>query len=69
MYTVHVGEFSAPNYPSLEGGFKVNVDDVDKLAEELKGEYPVVDKPRKIRTGEFAGDYEIKVYELSDIEL
>lgn len=43
--TVEVGEFFALNYPSLEGGFKADVDDLDAFLKELRGEYAYVGKP------------------------
>lgn len=42
---IEVGEFFATNYPSLEGGFKADIDDLDAFLEELRGEYAYVGKP------------------------
>lgn len=63
MFTVHVGEYSALNYPTLEGGFTVDVDSLESLMEELEGEYAAVGCIREIKRGEFAGGYEVRVYE------
>lgn len=59
---VEVGEFFAFDYPTLEGGFTAEVDDLPALLEELRGEYAFVDEPRMRR-----GIWSVKVYEHGEI--
>ena len=42
---VEVGEFFALDYPTLEGGFTAEVDDLAAFLEELRGEYAFVSEP------------------------
>lgn len=57
--TISVGEFFALNYPSLEGGFTAEVDDLDVFVEELRGEYAYVEEP----THSMRHGWGVKVYE------
>jgi len=55
---VEVGEFFSVDYPTLEGGFAEEVDDLSAFLEELRGEYAEVDEPRLVR-----GTWTVRVYE------
>ena len=43
--TLQVGEFFATDYPTLEGGFTMEGDDLDAMLAELRREYAVVEEP------------------------
>ena len=42
---LHVGEFWSVEYPTLEGGFTMEGDDLQAMLRELRGEYAVVEEP------------------------
>ena len=57
--TVEIGEYFAVNYPTIEGGFTVDTDNINQLVNELKSEYAFVSEPVYSKQYGWA----IKVYE------
>ena len=45
MVQVEVGEFFAVNYPTLEGGFTAEGENLEAVLDELRNCYPVVAEP------------------------